>query len=330
MTASTSSAGNWALRASQYTLVRISMRSPKSFTYFRRRGSISLYQTSASYFSVKHWPELMAFCRTALSSGSCCRSAKAPGAARARERRAAAKRRSGTLHPGTQETDRIVEREVPRFGVTAAAIRESPGLQAAIGDHHAVRNTQQLCVGEFDAGACIAIIEQHFDASRSEVTIQTFAHLSYALGFLQIDGHKYHVERCQRLGPDDAALIVILLDGRGYDARHTDAVATHQEADLTALFVEHPGVHGLAVFAPELKDMADLDTARDLEAAATARAWIAGHHVAKIDDLRLGQIASPVHSGEMRVGPIGAAHEIAELRSTVIRIDLAFESHRTD
>jgi len=70
---------------------------------------------------------------------------------------------------------------------------------------------------------------------------------------------------------------VILLDGRRHDARHTNAIAAHEHGHGLALLVEHGGIHGLAVLAAELEDVADLDAARDAERALAGRARVARH-----------------------------------------------------
>ena len=49
------------------------MRSSWSFTRLRSRGSIILYQTAESYWSVKHSACSIARCTTARSSGSLLR-----------------------------------------------------------------------------------------------------------------------------------------------------------------------------------------------------------------------------------------------------------------
>ena len=43
-------------------------------------------------------------------------------------------------------------------------IFERAGLQAALADHDAVRNAEQLRIGEFDTRSGVAIIVQHLDA----------------------------------------------------------------------------------------------------------------------------------------------------------------------
>src|SRR5205807_4605952 len=120
-------------------------------------------------------------------------------------------------------------------------------------------------------------------------------------GFLQAYGHQHDLEGSDRLRPDDAALIVILFNGGGHDARHTDAVAPHVEGNLFAAFVEYDALHGLAVFCSQLEDVTDFDTPRDLQGPAPRRAGVAFDHVADIRGNHALDVPIPVGPGEMHV-----------------------------
>ena len=205
-----------------------------------------------------------------------------------------------------------------------------PVSSAAIADDQPVRDPDELRIGEFHAGPRVAIVEQHVDAGGAEILVQLVGRAAHALGFLVVDRHHDDVEGSQRLGPDDAVGIVILLDGRRDDAGHADAVAAHEHGDRLALLVEDGRLHGLAVELPELEDVADFDAARDLERAIAGRARIARHDVADVHGSRLGQIASPVHAGEVHVLLVGAADEIGELRRGVVDVDRAAKTHRAE
>ena len=74
--------------------------------------------------------------------------------------------------------------------------------------------------------------------------------------------------RRERHRPDDAVLVVVLLDGRGDDARDADAVAAHLGRLLLAVDVEEGHAHGLRVLRAEEEDVADLDAPVALEVAA--------------------------------------------------------------
>ena len=48
--------------------------------------------------------------------------------------------------------------------VAPVAVFELAGLEAALADDQAVRNAEQLRVGELDARARVAVVVQHLDA----------------------------------------------------------------------------------------------------------------------------------------------------------------------
>ncbi|MDT4870145.1 hypothetical protein FQZ97_1052080 [compost metagenome] len=60
---------------------------------------------------------------------------------------------------------------------------------------------------------------------------------------------------------------MVLFDGRGWQARDADAVATHFEVSRLAVFAQEGGVHRLAVFGTQVKHMAHFDATLDGEQA---------------------------------------------------------------
>src|SRR6185503_10204419 len=211
-----------------------------------------------------------------------------------------------TAHACFDEVDRLAARKLRALPVPPVAVLEAAGFQPALRDHQPVRNAEELRIGKLDAGPGIAVVIEHLDALGGELTIEAVGNFAYPGGLLQVERHEHHLEGRQRLRPDDAALIVILLDGRGHDARHTDAIAAHEQRHFTARLIEHGRLEGLAVFAPELKDVSDLDTAGDLEAAAAARARIARAHVADIGGNDVAHVPIPIDSREVHVPLVGA------------------------
>ena len=193
-----------------------------------------------------------------------------------------------------------------------------------------MRDAEQLVVRELHARAGIAVVEQHFDAGSREFAVQALGDLADALGLLQIDRDQRHGERGDGLGPDDALVIVVLFDGRRHDARHTDAITAHEHRHGLALLVEHRGVHGLAVLAAELEDVAHLDAAGDAERALAGGARVAGHDVADVHHLGLGQVAAPVDPRQVHVAPVGAANEVGCLRGRAIGVNLQLQARRAD
>src|SRR6185312_4108202 len=242
----------------------------------------------------------MARWTTGPSAASRCWSARAGVAGSARRRAASAARpasRRGNLgDPGFDEADGLIGRELRALAVPAIAVFQAAGLETPIPDHQPMRNAEELCVGEFDARTGIAVVVEHLDALGGELVVEAIGNFSHPRGLLQIERDEHDLEGCQRLRPDDAALIVILLDGGGHDARHTDAIAPHEQRHFSARLIEHGCLEGLAVLAPELEDVSHLDATGDLEATAAARARIPRAHVAKVGGSDVGDVPLPVDS----------------------------------
>src|SRR5580658_2384963 len=328
------SPGRWV---SQYTCLIISIRSAASLTSGRSRGSISLYQTAESYWSVKHSAWEIACATTACSCGSRCWSAPA---APASIRASAANRAPGSAaarctagysaaEAPAHEGECLVQGKLGAGAVTARAVFEPARLQAALGHHQAVRDAEELGVGELDARAGVAVVVQHLDAGGSELGVQPVGDFTDTGGLLQVESNKDELEGRDRIRPDDAALIVILLDSRGHDARHTYAVAAHVERGLAAGLIEHQRLHGLAVLPAELEDMADLDATGELQSSLAGRARVAFHDVAQVGGRDLLHVAVPVHAGEVLVVRVRAADEIGERERAVIGVHAALEADRT-
>src|SRR4029077_11162916 len=120
-------------------------------------------------------------------------------------------------------------------------------------------------------------------------------------GFLQPYCDQDDLERGNGLRPDDSALIVILLDGRGHDARHTNAVTTHVQGHFLATFVEDDPFHGLAVLGSQLEDVTDFDAPDDLQPPVPPGAGVAVHHVPDIGCDHALHVAVPVRARQMQV-----------------------------
>src|SRR5262245_35705810 len=80
------------------------------------------------------------------------------------------------------------------------------------------------------------------------------------------------VVRRHRRGPEQAGVVVVLLDDRRDRAGDTDAVGPHRDADRLAVGTERIESERVGELAPQLEDVADLDPARDRQLAAVARA----------------------------------------------------------
>src|SRR5580704_9532474 len=117
----------------------------------------------------------MACATTSRSAGSSCWSARARGEAHTAAAASASAGREARIsspHARTQEGERFVRGELGAGAVAAMAVLELARLEAALAHHQAMRDAEQLGVREFDAGARVAIIEQHFDAGGGELGVQ--------------------------------------------------------------------------------------------------------------------------------------------------------------
>src|SRR4029450_3610652 len=81
------------------------------------------------------------------------------------------------------------------------------------------------------------------------------------LAAIPADRADEHAIRCDRFGPDDAALVVPLLDGSTQNARDPDAVAARLQQVGPACLVEIGRAHRTAVLGAEVEHMAHLDAA---------------------------------------------------------------------
>src|SRR6185437_8618419 len=148
-------------------------------------------------------------------------------------------------------------------------------LQPALADRHPVRHADQLEVSKHYARALAAVVEQYLDARRLEGFVQAIGLIAHDLAAIVADRGDRDRERRHRERPDDTPLVVVLLDRRGDDARHSDAVAAHLEDVRPPLGVEVGRAHRLRVDVAECEYMADLDAAHDRQRSAAVGRLIA-------------------------------------------------------
>ncbi len=103
--------------------------------------------------------------------------------------------------------------------------------------------------------------------------------------------------------PRDTALVGVLLDRRGHDARRADPVGAHPDQLLVPVLVEVRRAERLGVARTELEDVADLD--RRLDADRLAVDGVALLDAADVDDLEL-EVAPELHAAQVTVGTVGA------------------------
>ena len=77
---------------------------------------------------------------------------------------------------------------------------------------------------------------------------------------------------------------MVLFNGGRNNTGYADAVTTHGHYMIGAIFIQHRGFHGLAVFVAELENMPHFNTAHDGERTLAIRTGIAFHYIANIGD----------------------------------------------
>src|SRR6185312_7374958 len=134
----------------------------------------------------------------------------------------------------------------------------------------------------------------------------------------RVDHADRHAPRRHRLGPDDAGVVVTLLDGGGDDAADPDAVAAHGHQLGLAALVDHRGVERLGVFPAELEHVAHLDPPRHVEHAVAVGRGVALEHVAQVGNAVDACVALPVGAGVVAAVGVAAADEVGQHRGVAI------------
>ena len=137
------------------------------------------------------------------------------------------------------------------------------------------------------------------------------------------------MERGDGERPDDAVVVVVLLDAGGHGAADADAVAAHEDDLLLAVGIEEGGIQRLGILGAEFEDMTDLDAAPHLQhAAAAARAGIAVGDVADVGKLRQREVALRVDVFQVVIRFVGAGNEIAHPLDRQVGNDADLEADR--
>jgi len=77
---------------------------------------------------------------------------------------------------------------------------ECAGLEAAIADDDAMRNSEQLGIGEFDAWPRIAIIVEHLDSGLAELIIERIGRGAHSGGLVEVERNEHDMKRCNGSG----------------------------------------------------------------------------------------------------------------------------------
>ena len=192
-------------------------------------------------------------------------------------------------------------------------------------------HADQFPVGKHGARALVAVVQDHVHACGQELGVQRLSGGLDLREAVRADGTQGHGKRRQRVRPDDAARVVVLLNRGGGQAGNADAVATHFHGLGLAVDVQKGGVHDPAVFGAKVKDLADLNAALNGQHAAAIGRQVARHHVADVvHHIGLGQVPAPVHTADMKVNFVGAANPVAHQRHLAVGHDAQrlLEAHR--
>ena len=113
-------------------------------------------------------------------------------------------------------------------------------------------------------------------------------------------------------------LVVVLLHDGSERARHTNAVAAHDERLLLAVLVHKGGTHGLGILGAQLEDLRDLDSAGSGERLAAVRAGVAGDNGDQIGPLIDGKVALGAGTGKVIIDLVGTAGPLFGLAQALV------------
>jgi len=143
--------------------------------------------------------------------------------------------------------------------IAAMLVFNFTGFESPLANCDAVRHTDELPVSKHGAGTLTAVIQDHIHARGQQLAIEFLGCRFDSRKSLRTDRAQHHGKGRQRVGPDDAALVMVLLNGGSRQARDANAVATHFHELRLAVDIQKSRIHGLAVFGAQIEHMADLN-----------------------------------------------------------------------
>src|SRR5699024_1469096 len=312
MTASTRLGDRPAARASVCTRRNSSRRRCACGACLRRRVDMSLSHTSAAKRCGKSRDFATATINAARSSGSTSGAASSAGAANTSHNNSRPTARlylSIFIRHGRLDCNQTVF-DMARLVVRARLEFQRTGLQSAFRNHDAERNADQLGIRKHGPRAQAAIVIGGVDASLAAVLVQGFAGFAHGGGLVRLDRDDDQLERRNGSWPDDAGVVVALLDGGAHHAGDADTVAAHLRVNRVAVFIHRRQIQRAAVLVAELEYVTDLDALHDLQGGLSDRRRIARDHYAQVGELRFVGVAAPVEAGVVIVVAVGAGHQI--------------------
>ena len=192
-----------------------------------------------------------------------------------------------------------------------------------------MRNADQFHIRKHHAWALFTIVHQHFDTLRTQLAVEFFRQLLHTVGLMHVHRQDRHLERSDVVRPDNATLVVVLLNSGSNHTRHPNTVAAHGQDLVTAIFTLNGGVQCAGVFITQLEDMPDFDTAFDHQGAVAVRAWIACHHVTNIRHFWRRDVAIPVNAEIVFAVDVRASREVAHRGDRAVNHNRNRHIHRT-
>jgi hypothetical protein len=115
---------------------------------------------------------------------------------------------------------------------------------------------------------------------------------------------------CDLGRPDDALVVVVLLDDAGHVPPHADAVGAHDDRVLLPVLTEVRRPERIGVLRPELEDVADLDPLAEDQRSSALRAGRALLHVGDVGDHVGGVVAADIHVAVVEALAVGSGDEV--------------------
>ena len=170
-------------------------------------------------------------------------------------------------------------------------------------------NANEIGIGELDAGAFVAIVEQYLEPGLLQPLAQRVRHAPHLRGLGVVQRHDVNVEWRHRRRPNDAGVVVALLHHGRHGARDAEAVTAHHRRHPPAGGVLDGNVQGARVLGAQLEDVAHFDAAQNRKGAAAVRCRIPGNRLAHIHHLRIAHVARPIDANVVVPVLVGAADE---------------------
>ena len=76
---------------------------------------------------------------------------------------------------------------------------------------------------------------------------------------MHVDRHQCDLEWGDRVGPDNAIVVIVLFDSGSDNATDTNTVTAHAHKLLFSIFIEHGSFHRFTVLGAELEDMTNFN-----------------------------------------------------------------------